>query len=78
MTASFFSTELGVAEKIYVKYSKAIREEYSWVPAFMYRSSRKKILRSFMERERIYYTDEMNKRFEAQARTNINDEIESL
>ena len=69
---------LGVAKEIYVNYSKAIREEYSWVPGVLYRRSRKKILRSFIEKERIYYTDEMNKRFEAQARMNINGEIESL
>ncbi len=69
---------LGVEEEKYVNYSKAIREEYSWVPGVMYRRSRKKVLRSFIERERIYYTDEMYKRFEAQARVNINDEIESL
>jgi predicted metal-dependent HD superfamily phosphohydrolase len=44
----------------------------------MYRRGRKKVLKSFIERERIYFTDEMKARYEAQARKNINSEIESL
>jgi predicted metal-dependent HD superfamily phosphohydrolase len=69
---------LGMSEEIYIKYSKAIREEYSWVPELMYRRSRKKILESFMSRERIYVTDELKERFEKQARKNITGEIKLL
>ena len=69
---------LGMSKEIYIKYSKAIREEYSWVPELVYRRSRKKILESFMSRERIYVTDEMQQRFEVQARKNIMGEIKSL
>jgi predicted metal-dependent HD superfamily phosphohydrolase len=69
---------LGVPEAIYGEYSKAIRAEYAWVPAFMYRRGRKKILKSFIERERIYYSDEMQARFETQARMNIAHELASL
>jgi len=69
---------LGMSEEIYIKYSKAIREEYSWVPELVYRRSRKRILESFIARERIYVTDEMKERFEEQARINITGEIKSL
>ena len=69
---------LGMSEEIYIKYSKAIREEYSWVPELRYRTSRKKILESFIARESIYATDEMKQRFEEQARINIMGEIKSL
>jgi len=69
---------LGMSEETYIKYSKAIREEYSWVPELRYRRSRKKILESFMSRERIYVTDELKERFEKQARKNITGEIKSL
>jgi predicted metal-dependent HD superfamily phosphohydrolase len=69
---------LGMSEETYIKYSKAIREEYSWVPEPVYRRSRKKILESFIARESIYVTDEMNERFEEQARKNIGGEIKSL
>jgi predicted metal-dependent HD superfamily phosphohydrolase len=68
----------GMSEEIYIIYSKAIREEYSWVPELMYRGSRKRILESFIARERIYVTDEMKERFEEQARKNIAGEIKSL
>ena len=69
---------LGAPEEIYREYSKAIRKEYSWVPSFMYRRSRKKILKGFSERDQLYFTEEMIKRFEKQARINIEDEIRSL
>ena len=69
---------LGMGEETYKKYSQAIRQEYSWVPEPTYRISRKKILASFIDRESIYFTDEMKKRFENQARKNISDEIKSL
>jgi predicted metal-dependent HD superfamily phosphohydrolase len=69
---------LGAPGELYGEYSKAIRKEYSWVPGFMYRRSRKKILKSFSERDRLYFTEEMNKRFEQQARINIEGEIRSL
>jgi len=69
---------LGMSEEIYKEYSQAIRQEYAWVSKSMYCEGRKKVLQSFMERERIYFTDEMNTRYEAQARKNIHSEIESL
>ena len=69
---------LGVSSETYKEYSKAIRKEYSWVPGFMYRSGRKKILKGFIKREAIFSTAEMNKRFEAQARINIDDELRTL
>ena len=69
---------LGASEEIYDEYSRAIRKEYSWVSESMYRTGRKKVLGSFIERERIYCTDEMKIRYEKQARTNINREIKSL
>ena len=69
---------LGMREEIYSKYSRAIREEYFWVPELIYRRERRKILKSFLAQEVIYFTDEIKKRFEEQARKNINGEINSL
>ena len=69
---------LGASEEVYEEYSRAIRKEYSWVSEPRYRTGRKNVLTNFMERERIYFTDEMKIRFETQARTNINREIKSL
>jgi predicted metal-dependent HD superfamily phosphohydrolase len=69
---------LGVPEAQYKEYSEAIKKEYSWVPGFLYRRGRKQILRTFIQRESIFFTVEMNERFEAQARTNITDELNAL
>jgi predicted metal-dependent HD superfamily phosphohydrolase len=69
---------LGTPEEIYKKYSNAIRKEYSWVPGFLYRQSRKKILQNFLSRERIYLTEELFERFESAARKNIGSEIKDL
>jgi predicted metal-dependent HD superfamily phosphohydrolase len=69
---------LGSEEDIYRSYAQAIRKEYWWAPAFLYKEGRKKVLVSFLERESIYLTREMVNRLEEQARRNIRREIESL
>ncbi len=69
---------LGAPEEIYQKYSRAIRKEYSWVPDFMYRKGRMKVLNDFLEREHIYHTKEIGAEYEIQARNNIALEIMKL
>lgn len=69
---------LGAPEEIYREYSLAIRKEYSWVPDAMYREGRMKVLNDFLERERIYHTEEIRAKYEAQARHNIAEEIRDL
>ena len=69
---------LGTSEEVYQRYSQAIRKEYSWVPYFLYRKGRKKVLESFLKRERLYFTDTMNARCETQARRNLEGELGDL
>jgi len=69
---------LGAPEDIYKEYSHAIRREYSWVPESLYRRGRMKVLNDFLERERIYYTEEIRARYERQARLNIAEEVKAL
>jgi predicted metal-dependent HD superfamily phosphohydrolase len=69
---------LGAEKEIYAAYSKAIRKEYSWVPYFLYRRSRKKILLGFLQRGSIYLTEHMRGRAEFQARRNIEGEMADL
>ena len=68
---------LGSNEEIYKEYSSAIRKEYAWVSASAYQEGRQKVLKSFIERDRIFFTDEMQARYERQARKNILVEIEA-
>ncbi|MBO0724103.1 MAG: hypothetical protein J2P52_00765 [Blastocatellia bacterium] len=69
---------LGAPEEIYNEYSRAIRKEYSWVPDVLYREGRTKVLSNFLRRERIYHTEEIRTKYEAQARHNIAEEIKTL
>jgi predicted metal-dependent HD superfamily phosphohydrolase len=69
---------LGAPEAVYKEYSRAIRKEYSWVLDFLYRKGRRKVLHDFLDRERIYFTEEIGSKYEAQARRNIEGEIRAL
>jgi predicted metal-dependent HD superfamily phosphohydrolase len=71
-------TILGQRAEIYRRYSKAIRREYSFVPWFLYKRSRRKILENFLRRETIYFTDEIRRDFEVTARVNLANEINEL
>ena len=65
---------LGASPEIYQQYHQAIRKEYSWVPWFLYRRSRKSILSGFLAGEHIFFTSELAK-LEQIARQNISEEI---
>jgi predicted metal-dependent HD superfamily phosphohydrolase len=69
---------LGSAPEIYREYQAAIRSEYSWVPGFLYRRGRRKILQGFLARERLFFTDEIAGQREQQARENIAEELKEL
>jgi predicted metal-dependent HD superfamily phosphohydrolase len=69
---------LGQNEDVYQNYSNAIRREYSYVPWFLYKRSRRKILENFLQREFIYFTQEIQQDFETQARINLANEIKTL
>lgn len=69
---------LGAPEEIYLQYRAAIRKEYAWVEEEVYRRERKRILENFVARERLYFTDELRGRLEAQARLNLRAELRAL
>lgn len=62
---------LGAPPERFEEYERQIREEYAWVPGFLFRRERGKILRSFLDRPRLYHTDFFHDRLEAQARVNL-------
>jgi hypothetical protein len=62
---------LGADEDAFDRYDRAIREEYSWVPEAEYRNARIKVLKSFADRASIYHTLIGRKRYESQARANL-------
>ncbi|QQS29418.1 MAG: hypothetical protein IPM47_00250 [Sphingobacteriales bacterium] len=69
---------LGAKPEKYDQYSNAIRKEYRFIPDFMYRPGRKKVLEQLLSKPALYYTPPFLNRFEAQARENMLREIQSL
>jgi predicted metal-dependent HD superfamily phosphohydrolase len=68
---------LGADAEAFAAYDAAIRREYGHVPGLLYRMGRKKILRGFLERERIFTTLEFAG-LEAQARVNLREALRKL
>ncbi|TDF42267.1 hypothetical protein EYS14_05415 [Alteromonadaceae bacterium M269] len=69
---------LGAADHAYDKFANGVRKEYQKVPSFIYRIKRKKILSSFLKRERIYFFGYFFEVYESIARENIRREISCL
>lgn len=69
---------LGAEKLEYRAYAQAIRQEYFWLSEVDYRAGRKKVLRNFLERNRIYFTEQGFQMFELKARENIRDELSNL
>lgn len=62
---------LGAGDIEYDFYEKDIKEEYSFVTDSKYSEGRAELLASFLKMDRIYKTDYFYKRYEAQARKNM-------
>lgn len=68
---------LGASTDQFEAYDRAIRQEYKYVPSFLYQKGRVKILQSFLERPRIFSTPEFES-LEKQARINLQKKIQEL
>lgn len=62
---------LGADTLRFAEYEKQIRDEYSFVPKWIFNHKRSAILQTFLARERIYSTDVMFAKREAEARINL-------
>lgn len=62
---------LGSSPTRFSEYDQQVKSEYSWVPGFLYRMKRKRVLKSFLNREYLYSTGFFRARLEQQARTNL-------
>lgn len=69
---------LGREPNVFEQYDRAIREEYAWVPEEQYRAARAAILERFLARPAIYGTGTFFRRFENQARVNLEETIRKL
>jgi predicted metal-dependent HD superfamily phosphohydrolase len=67
---------LGADWESYQRYAQQVRKEYAMYPGFLYRRGRRKVLRHFLEKDRIYQTERFMLKWEQQARTNLARELE--
>jgi predicted metal-dependent HD superfamily phosphohydrolase len=69
---------LGVDSARYQIYQQSIRNEYSWVSDAAYKIGRVRVLESFLQRDRLYYTDTLFDQLESRSRLNMAREIAEL
>ncbi|HBB31364.1 MAG TPA: hypothetical protein DDZ80_10835 [Cyanobacteria bacterium UBA8803] len=69
---------LGAAEIEYKTYRRAIRQEYSWLTDKRYRVGRKEFLEQLLQRQNLYFTEQMFITLEVRARQNIQAELSTL
>lgn len=66
---------LGTPSDVYKNYTELIRKEYRWVPLFLFKKKRHAMLRNWLNRDVIFYTSVMRSHLEAQARQNLQAEL---
>ena len=69
---------LGAETDRYAQYAAQVREEYAWVPTWMFRRKRKALLQELLARTPLYGTEYFRGRLEARARENLGNEIRRL
>lgn len=69
---------LGAAPEVYQNYTAVIRKEYAIYPGFLYRRGRKKVLKHFLEMDRIFKTGFFRDSYEIEARAILKSELDSL
>ena len=69
---------LGSEENRFQEYESQIRQEYLWVPWFLYKKKRIAILNHFLSLPQIYTTDLFHAEYEPRARKNIKRSIIKL
>ena len=69
---------LGEDWNTYCNYSNQVRKEYSVYPDLLYKPGRKKVLKHFLQMERIFKTNSFFNTYETQARKNIEKEFNLL
>lgn len=68
----------GKSPEEFDEYERNIRKEYSWVPADQFRKGRSIVLRMFLDRDSVYFTDFFRGKYESHAKANLQRSIEAL
>jgi predicted metal-dependent HD superfamily phosphohydrolase len=62
---------LGAPPARFDEYERDVREEYAWVPDFVFRRERRKVLEHMLARPRLFNTARMHELHEQRARANL-------
>lgn len=62
---------LGAPRPRFEEYELQVREEYRWVPGFLFQLKRKQILAQFLARDALFVTPALRNALEARARENL-------
>ena len=69
---------LATSDRVFDRYEKQIRHEYAFVPEPIYVQARNGILKGFLNRDRVYFSEVFHEQWEAPARANLKRSIETL
>lgn len=69
---------LGTTPELFERYEHRVRQEYVWVPGFIFRHNRKRFIKGMLERKAIFQTKMLHHRFEAQARQNLERSLQEI
>ena len=69
---------LGMTPHDYQRYASQVRNEFSVYPDFIYKNGRRKVLAHFLNKTRIYQSNEFFEKYESTARQNLLAELEEL
>ncbi|MGK4567469.1 HD domain-containing protein [Flavobacterium sp. 3HN19-14] len=69
---------LGQDWETYESYAASVRKEYAIYPDMVYNAGRRKVLKHFLEMDKIYKTKHFQEKFETQAKLNIFKELRFL
>ncbi|ATE61478.1 HD domain-containing protein [Thauera sinica] len=69
---------LGAEPERFAEYERQVREEYGWVPRWLFRRKRLAVLREFIGRISIFSTEHFHDQLEDQARENLEHSITRL
>lgn len=69
---------LGSEEERFEEYESQVRQEYRWVPWFLYKKKRQEILDHFLDLPRLYQTELFYTEYEQRARSNLKRSIAEL
>jgi len=78
LVADIDLTILGAPPERFQVYDRQIRQEYAWVPEPDFREARLQILEGFLVRPAIYLTGPFRRKYEVQARQNLESAVAEL